>query len=54
MVRLTLNGEPALPDLTLKSLRKANRPLMLGVFASAPGSRKVDAAADNVRIVVQN
>jgi tetratricopeptide (TPR) repeat protein len=54
-LRLFVNGEPAMEsDLVVKSLRKCSRSLMLGVFAAAPGSRKVTATADNVRVVVRN
>ncbi|MHC4945559.1 MAG: tetratricopeptide repeat protein [Planctomycetota bacterium] len=54
-LRLLVNGEPVLDqDVVVKSLKKCSRSLMLGVFTSAPGSRKVHATADNVRVVVRN
>ncbi|MBU0754128.1 MAG: tetratricopeptide repeat protein, partial [Planctomycetes bacterium] len=54
-LRLYADGEPVLAeDLEVKSLKKGSRSLQLGIFAAAPGSRKVDVTADNARIVVRN
>ena len=52
LVRLTVDGQPVLgEDMQVKNLKKATRDLFVGAFASAPGSRNVNVAVDNVRIV---
>ena len=55
MIRLTVDGEPAMnEDLVVKNLKKNTRNLILGIYASAPGSRKVQMTADNVKVVIRN
>jgi len=51
-IRLALDGESVLDDdLVVGSLKKCSRPVLLGIFGSAPGSRTVHMIADNVRVV---